>query len=163
MAGLPDVDTLANLGGTMTDYAPVEDATTDEAAAYRNLYVSNIAGMTQTACRAWRSLVGNAATPTDPASNVHGAVWGDSAGVKPAIARTGAGVYTITWTATQNDFLNVSHTLALRRAWANVEGSTNYWVQASVTSANVVTLYVWLASTGLANDGAGVTFTVFVI
>lgn len=161
-SGLPDVDSFSAYGGELANYAPIEDATTDEDASWRNLYAMNVAAMTQTATRAWCAFVGHGTTPTDPASNVHGAVWGNALGVKPTMARSSTGVFTITYPTSVNDELNESHTVNLKRCWVNVEGATLYHVQATVTSPNVITVYVF-NSAGAANDGVGVTFSVFAI
>lgn len=162
-SGLPEIDSLETYGGEKSNYAPVEDSSTDESADHRNLYAMNVAAMTQTAIRAWCRFVGHAVTPTDPTSNVHGAVWGNGSGVKPTVARTGSGTYTITWPSTVTDELNEDHTVNLRCVLRpNVEGSTLYHATASVTSSNVVTVYTFNAA-GSANDAAGVTIGVCVI
>lgn len=157
---LPDVADLDLYGGAKENYMPVEDHLTDEDADDRNEYVSDVAGMTQTACRAWCAFVGNATTPTDPASNVHGAVWGNSLSLKPTVARTGAGVYTVTWPTQITDALGTVRNINLRRPWASVEGSTLYFTTATVTSPNVVTVRVFNTSFA-ANDAVGVTLCVF--
>lgn len=146
----------------MADYAPVEDATTDEAAAFRNLYVMNVAGMTQTIQRAiCRLVTNNTSAPTDPGSNVHFAVWGNAVGVKPTVARTGVGTFTITWPTTVTDALSVVHTLALFTGWANVEGGTYTQAEVTITSANVATLRTYNAAGSLA-DTTSVTIAVYV-
>jgi hypothetical protein len=161
-SGLPDVDSLSTYGGAKEDYAPVEDYTTDEAAAHRNLYAANVAAMTHTATRAWVSFVGNASSATDPASNIHDAVWGNGVSVKTTNARTGTGVWTLTWPTSVTDELGVSHAVNLRRAWASVEGSTPYLVTVTPTSSNVLTVRIFNTS-GTANDAAGVTINVFAV
>lgn len=162
MAGLPTVDSLATYGGAKQDYEPVEDPTTDLSAEGWNLVASNVAGLTQTACRAWVTFLGHGTMPTDPSSYIHGAVWGDTLGVKPTMARTGTGVFTATWPTTVTDDLGVVQTVNLRRAWASFEGSTLYSVNATVTAANVVTIRVWNAA-GSLNDAVGAVFNVFVV
>lgn len=161
MAGLPDVDALASYGGVKANDFNVEDPTTDEDAAHRNLYAANTAAATHTLIRAYRRLVGNATTPTDPGSNVHDAVWGDSLAVKATIARTGTGVYTITWPTTVTDELGVVHTVNLVDGWANINGSVLYFAQVTITAPNVATVYVFNSSAA-ANDAVGVTIAVFV-
>lgn len=157
---LPDVDDLAALGGTFQNYASVEDPNTDCDAAFFNKNNANNAAMTQTLPRAICTFVGNATTPTDPPSGfVHAAVWGASAPVKPTPARTGAGVYTLTFPTTVTDELGDSHTVNFRRAHGFAEGSTAYHVQVEVTSANVLTVRVFDAG-GTPNDAAGVNLTV---
>lgn len=162
MAGLPGIDDFASYGGALANYAAVEDPTTDEDASWRNLYAANVAAMTQTIARAWCAFEGHGTTPVDPASNIHGAVWGDSLGVKPVVERTGTGVYTITWPETVSDELNEEHTVNLRRCWASVSGSSLYFHTETVTAPNEVTLRVFNTSFA-ANDGVGVTFTVYAI
>lgn len=161
MAGLPGIDSLSSYGGAKTNDAPVEDNSTDESADHRNLYAANVAGMTQTVDRAWCRFVGHGTTPTDPASNVHAAVWGNGVSVKPVPARTGAGVYTITWPTSVTDELGVSHTVNLRSAKWNVEGSTPYTLTVTLTSVNVATVRVFDMA-GVANDGVGTTFAIYV-
>lgn len=161
---LPDVATLATYGGPKINDAPVEDYLTDEDANDRNNNFADTAAMTHTACRAWVSFVGHATTPTDPATNVHDSQWnnGNPVNTKPVVAKGGTGIYTITYPSTCTDELNVVKTLNFKRAWANVEGATPYFVQAQATSPNVITVRVFNAA-GTANDAAGVTFVVYVV
>jgi hypothetical protein len=162
MAGLPDIDTLSTYGGAKEDYAPVEDASTDLSASHWNLLAMSVAGVTQTACRAWCTFVGHGTTPTDPSSNVHGSVWGNVLGVKPVVARTGGGIYTITWPTSITDELGQSHSVALRRSWGSAEGPAAFIVTTTMTSSNIITLRVFDAA-GAGNDGVGTAFTVFAI
>lgn len=158
---LPEIDDLATFGGELNNYSPVVDPTTDRDAAAMNIALADVAGMTQTCVRAWAAFVGHGATPTDPASNIHGAVWGNTAPVKPTPARTGSGVYTVTWPSSVTDELGESHTVNLRRGWAQVEGATAYHAQVSF-SANVATVRVFDMA-GAANDAVGATIVVFAV
>lgn len=159
---LPSVASLSDYGGVKQNFAEVTDPVNDEDADDRNDYVGDVAGMTQTVARAWVRFVGNATTPTDPVSNVHGAVWGNLVGVKPAVTRTGTGVFLITWPTTTNDDVGTAHTTAIRGVQRpNLESSTLYHAQAVVTSANTVTVYIF-NSGGSANDAVGVTINVAV-
>jgi hypothetical protein len=160
MAGLPGVDSLADYGDAKSDYAPVEDPTTDESAEHRNLYAANVAAMTQTAPRAIYRFIGHGTTPTDAASNVHYAVWGNDVDVKPAVAHSATGVYTVTWDTTVTDELLEEHTVNLVDGWANVNGTTAYHVQVTC-SVNVATIYVFDMA-GAANDAVGATIAVYV-
>jgi hypothetical protein len=161
MAGLPGIDSLSTYGDAKSNYAPVEDPTTDEDAAHRNLYAANVAAMTQTAPRAICRFVGHGTTPTDPASNVHFAVWGNDVSVKPVVAHSATGVFTITWPSTITDELGEEHSVNLVDGWPNVNGSTLYHAQVTITAPNVATVYVF-NSAGAANDAVGVTIAVFV-
>lgn len=159
---LPAIADLNTYGGVREDYAPVEDASTDVGADELNNVFADVAGMTQTACRAWVRFVGHATTPADPSSNVHGAVWGDDPSVKPTVAKGGTGIYDVTWPTTINDELDVDYTINLRSGWVSVEGTTLYFYTVTPTGPN--TFRVRVFNTGFAaNDAAGVTFALFVI
>lgn len=159
---LPDSADLATYGGAKTNLSPVEDYSTDEDAGDRNQYVADVAGMTHTACRAWRSFVTSATTPTDPSSAVHDANWGNANGVLAAATRSSTGTFLLTWPTTIVDSLGVTKTINLRRAWCSVEGATPLFVTATVTSPNVVTVRVYSAA-GALTDAAGTTLTVFAV
>lgn len=168
---LPNISSIDNYGGPKANYAPITDPTTDEDAADRNRYVCDVAMMSHTAPRGFvRFVAVDGAAPTDPASNVHDALWGSAVGVKPAVANTGEGVWTVTLPATVDDELTAeetslgggeTHTVNVRAAVAQaspVAGVLKHAV-AEVTSANVITVYGFLAD-GTADDIAGSTITV---
>lgn len=160
---LPAIDTLETFGGAKANYAPVEDPTVDEDATHRNMYVANVAALTQTAHRAWVRFVCDDTTPTDPAGYVHGAVWGNDPLVKPAVARASTGVFTVTWPEEVTDELIQTHAVNFRKVdRPNVEGSALYFAQATITAPNVVTVYVF-DSSGAADDADGVTISVSVL
>lgn len=168
---LPDISSLDDYGGPLANYAAVTDPTTDEDAKYRNRYACDVAMMGHTAPRGFvRFVAADGADPTDPTSNAHDALWGSSVGVKPAVGRTGEGVWTITLPVTVDDELTAedaalgggeSHTVNVRAAFAQataVSGVLKHAV-AEVTSANVITVRGFLAN-GTADDLAGSTITV---
>lgn len=159
--GLPEVDSIATYGGVFVDEAAVVDATTDQSATQANLIGMNVAGMTETACRAWRSALGvTSGTPGDP-SNAHGAVWGHDNSVKPTVSRTSTGIYVYTWPTSITDALGVTHTVNIRRIVnAIVESTTLFHTRPVITSANVITVNVYNSSSGL-NDPVGSPITVF--
>lgn len=162
---------IDSYGGPKANYSVVTDPTTDEDAAHRNRYVCDVGMMMLTAPRGFvRFVTANGATPSDPVSNVHAALWGSAVGVKPVVARTGEGVWTVTLPATVGDDLTlegeelgggVTHTVSVRAAIAQaspVAGVLKHAV-ADVTSANVITVYGYLAN-GTADDIPGSTVTV---
>jgi hypothetical protein len=170
---LPDVDSLSTYGGALSDYSPVVDPTTDESAVFRNKYAANVAMMTQTACRAMRSFVGQTgATPIDPVVGfVHAAVWGAGPSLKPTVTRSSTGLWLVTWPTTVSSELTgaltsqgggTTHTVNLRRARASVElsGSTKFDATARVTAANVVEVRGWTGA-GVLDDLNGLTVTVW--
>lgn len=161
MAGLPGVDSLSSYGGVKINDAPVEDSSTDEDANHRNLYAANVAGLTQTACRAIYRFKGKASSPPDDATaNVHFNVWGNGVSVKATTARTTTGVFTLTYPSTVTDELGVTHSVNLVDGWGNANGSTAYHVQVEITSPNVATVRVFDMA-GVASDAVGVTIAVF--
>ena len=80
-------------------------------------------------------------------------MWGSSSGVKPTLARTSAGVYTLTWPTTVTDQLGASHNVNLRWAKASCEDAAGFF-RAKVTSPNVVTV-TCTDTSNAANDFAG--------
>jgi len=153
---LPDVDSLSNYGGALSDYFPVEDPTTDRAAAAANQGYASAAAATHTIGRSWVRFVTSATAPALTTVNSNDAVWGNAIGVLPVLARVSAGLFTITWPATVIDELGATHTINLRRAEIMAEGGTLIPVQCTVTAANVVTVYVFTTA-GAASDQAGTT------
>lgn len=168
---LPDISSLDHFGGALNNYAPVTDPTTDEDAKYRNRYACDVAMMGHTAPRGFvRFVTANGSDPTDPASNPHDALWGSSFAVKPAVARTGEGVWTVTLPTTVADELTsedasigggVSHTVNVRAVLAQASAVSGVlkFATAEVTSANVITVRGFLAN-GTADDIPGATITV---
>jgi len=144
---LPDkTDTIATLGGILANAEPVTDATTDLDADADNKARANNAMMSRTACQALRRFTGHATTPADPGSGlVHRALWGSAVGVKPPVTKGGTGIYLVTWAATQNDELGVSHSLNLEiaRAWVEVTGATLILATARITAPNIVEVRVY--------------------
>ena len=153
---LPDVDSLSVYGGALNDYFPVEDPSTDRAAAAANQGYASTAAATHTVGRAWVRFVTSATTPALTIVNSNDSVWGNAIGVLPVLARVSAGVFTVTWPATIIDELGATHTINLRRAEIMAEGATLIPVQCSATAANVVTVYVFTTA-GAASDQAGTT------
>lgn len=159
---LPNIDTFDDLGGEKANDHPVADPTTDIDATQFSMMCANVAMSTRTACRAIACFIGKASSPPDdPSSNVHQAVWGDTVLVKPTAARTGTGVYTLTWPSSVTDERGESADVNIRWVQPFIYGASAYIVQATVTSANVVTVNVY-TNAGVASDAVGATITVFV-
>lgn len=168
---LPDISSIDDVGGPKANYAAVTDPTTDEDAADRNRAFCDVVMMGHTAPRGFvRFVAANGAAPTDPASHVHDALWGSAVGVKPAVARTAEGVWTVTLPTTVDDELTAedaalgggeTHTVNVRTAIAQATAVAGVLVHAvaEVTSANVITVRGFTAG-GVADDIAGSTITV---
>lgn len=170
---LPDISSIDDFGGPIANYAAVTDPTTDEDAKFRNRYACDVAMMGHTAPRAFvRFVAVDGGAPTDPATFVHDALWGSALAVKPVVARTGEGVWTVTWPTTVDDELTaddpslgggVTHSVNIRFAapFCTAVAGVLKFVTAEVTSPNVVTVRGFLAA-GTADDIAGSTITVLI-
>lgn len=156
----PAIDSIATYGGSLNDYSPVVDPTTDRPAAGANQAYASVAAMTAICPKCFARIVGSATAPALSVSNGHNSMWGNSVGVAPVIARTALGIVTATWPATVLDGLGVTQTLNFRYAVATLEGSNAGDISCSV-NANVVTLNLWNGS-GSASDFAGATYNVTV-
>ena len=149
---LPDRSSLDSFGGALSNYSDVVDPTTDEDAAWRNKYVCDVAMMGHTALRGARSFLGTTGGATgisDPQTGfVHDAVWGDSAGVKLVASYVQTGVYELTAPTLVSDELGTSHTLTIRRAWANVDSSdgTLRIANAKPSAGQRITVYTYEAA-----------------
>lgn len=156
----PDVATLINdLGGVLSNYSNVEDATTDLDASFDNNSRCMAAMMSHTAPRSW-ARVTTAATTAAMVLVKHDAMWGNSLGVAPTIARVSLGTFTITYPASVNDELSVAHTVNLRWASANHRSATAaLFVQAVPTSANVITFTVRDSTFALVDTAVDVDVT----
>lgn len=163
MPNLPDIPTLADdLGGVLENYAPVEDPVTDLDAGFDNSSRCNIAMMSHTAPRSWARIT-LAATTGALVLVAHDAMWGNALAVAPALARTSAGIFTLTYPATVDDELGDEHTVNFRDAWANHRlTSAALFLNVVRTSANVLTLYVRDAA-GALTDSVGTNVAVFAI
>jgi hypothetical protein len=161
---LPDRDDLATFGGAFSNAHDVVDPTTDMDASYHNKLASDVAMMTRTAIRALARFVTNGTNaPNDASGLVHMALWGASVSVKPVVARTGVGVYTVTWPTTVADELSVTHTVSLAAGWIGIEGATPYLWTVTMTAANVASVRIFNATTGAAADTTGVGINVFAV
>jgi|SRR5215210_762124 len=156
---LPDIDAIETLGGALRDFSPVEDPETERSADDANKAYCDVAMATHTLTRAWARITTHATTPTLAA---HDEQWAARTSTVPVVARTGAGVFTVTWPSLVTDELAVTHALNLRDAWAAAHGATAVHVQADVTGPAVVTVRVFDMA-GAATDAAGTAVTVFAV
>jgi hypothetical protein len=147
---LPDTPDLDTFGGTFADADAVVDPETELAASYFNRLNANVVAASHTAIRAWvRVTAGIAPSVAD-----HDAVWGDGAGLAPVVARTGSGVYTVTWLTAYDDLQSQAeeHQITIRSASVSVTHSgAARIIQHTLTSASVVTVNVYDAA-GVAAD-----------
>ena len=138
----PDIDSLDTYGGALANYSPVTDPETDQDADAMNQCKASTAAMTHTASRCWARFISGdtfVVTPDFTSQNSHDSMWGSLLAVRPVLARTGTGVYTLTWPSTVTDELGVSHALNLRWATASFENQAAF-ASAEVTAVNVVTI-----------------------
>jgi len=171
----PDVDSLATYGGGLNDYSPVIDATTDRPAAGANASYASTAMMSHVAPRcAVRFSPQGSGTPILAAAGAQwDAQWGLATPTPPVLARTGTGVYTITYPATVADEIPVGaagynasgHSTSLRFCWINLEygATTPYILKAVVTAPNVITVSIYNTSFVATDPNDGTVIGIFAI
>lgn len=116
-----------------------------------NQMIVDVAAMTRTTRRCWARFTAG----TSPTLTAHEANWGNDSSVAPIIAHAATGQYTSTWPTSVADKTGATRSVNLRfPERPNVEGSTLYFVQATMTSPNVMTIYVYNSS-GSPNDATG--------
>lgn len=158
--GLPASDVIGTFGCPFTNSGLVSNPQTDLAASQFNQLCADTAGMTRTATRAWARFT-TAASTGAMALNDFDTVWNEvTTNTNPVEARTSTGIFTLTFPATITDSLNNTYTVNFRRAAVQVEGSALYFATCSVSSANVITCYVFNTAFA-ANDAVGTVLHVW--
>jgi len=158
----PNPSSIGDYGMPVVDYvATVTDPTTDQPASGADQQACDTAMMSRPATRAWVSFTTNGTNA--PVLVAHEAQWG--VGTAPVLARTGTGVYTVTWPAMVTDQLGNTQSVNLRfalGAGATVFLSTGYVINYAA-SANVATVSVFSVPSGaVAADTTGVPISVVV-
>lgn len=147
---LPDKFSFSDVGGAKTNYSPVVNSNTDWDASEICLATSAIAMSSRTLDRAYvRFTMGS--LPALVNSSSWDAVWRGGTATAPLCANAGTGITTITFPSLVLDEQGTQHTTNFQSVMVNVESSTACFVQAKITSANVITLYTF-TSAGSANN-----------
>jgi hypothetical protein len=153
MGQLPDTLSADDCGLPKSNRSFVANPTTDLSYEEYESAAVGVMAQSHTAFRA--HVLVDADASGGETITTHDAVWGGTVGVKPTLARTGAGVYTITWTASYDD-LNptparvVSHATNIRFAQATIAENAAGMIACTWT-ANVLTVRTWNAA-GAATD-----------
>ncbi len=167
----PDIDSaVTSYGAPFADSRPVEDATTDMAAAQANAVFVSTAAMTHTSVRTVVKFTGVTwgGGTQSVAVTSHDAHWGNANAVIPVITTTATGIYNITWPTTVADELGTIHTVNLRYALspsvdvasdATKVGATG---NVTLTGANTATLRT-CAVAGTLSALNGLPITVYVV
>lgn len=153
---LPESTTYDQLGGTLTDYRPVENPDTDLSADASNLLRSNTAAMSRTAIRGWFTFTVTLLPAPSPviASSDFDAVYGNSLSVKPFIEIEDVGIYTVTFPSSIIDDLLVTRYLLIRCAVANYapDDPTHYFdAKCKIMSANTMRIHIYDNTNTLSN------------
>jgi hypothetical protein len=123
-------------GQSLSDAEPVDDPTTELAAAYYQRLAEDVAQLTRTAPRAilvWTTkgagVVGTAVRTKT--------MWGDTLSFAPTVTRNGVGDYTLTYPATYNDGLAYAETIAWFAGHSSANSTDKYVVETAVSGAVV--------------------------
>lgn len=156
---LPYPSDLATYGGKLQNYHPIANPQTDRDDTAVNQALTDVSMMTRMCPRAWAQFTAGAA----PALSNHDAMWGKLPPVSaPVVARTGAGIFTITWPVSVIDPLGVTQTINFRFGLASVANSAaKHSVQVVKTSANIATVYTFDAAGAAADISVAVDVLMF--
>lgn len=149
MSGFPTRPSLTTFGMKRIDRSAARSAVHDASARLVNLLRAHVAGLGQSSSRAWAlcTVSGGAITLTSQGNG-----W---SGAAPTPAYVGTGVYTLTYAATVTDddgeavSPNLLGAVVSPRAGANP--LTCDW---NITDGRIVTVRLFRASTGAAEDGS---------
>lgn len=153
--------TIADFGGAKVDARPINNPTSQLAASNYSDLAETVAEGTRTADRAIVSFA-TIAAPGAVTATLNRTVWGSGALYTPVLARTGAGVYTVTYSATYVNGLGVTETVNLLTAHGQVDGTVFGLVQCTMTSSVVVTVRIFDAAGAPTDLGGGPIVTVWV-
>ncbi len=146
--------TLESLGGPFFDEEAIVDPQSEVAAAFYNRKTEDVAQMTGATGFTWFSFVTQGSGATVSASNVAVAgLFGNGSAAKPTVARSGAGIYVLTWPTEFDDALvgvtgmeSVAETQTVAFTFAsglNVSGATNGYARVTSLASNVVNIEVY--------------------
>ena len=153
-----DLDTY---GGTFTDAEPVEDPTTQMAAAYDMKRSNDLAQCTRNVMKVWIRFETRASNGTLTIS-ARSTIWGDTNSYDPTTAtRSSSGVYVLTWPASFNDLLATAETVSFTRGHANICSSVDAGHVNVITSGATATVYIFDATGSASNLTAGTLIDVF--
>lgn len=152
MAGFPTRTTRAAFGPTKRN-ASVGLVTPEyhAGATEINLDYWQTAGMSLAICRAWALVTWDGATSVS--ITAAGEAWDPTAAAEPTVARSSAGVYTVTYDATYVDETDTAVSTSLLAASATPQGSTARFATCAIGSSRIVTVYVFDAA-GSAADAS---------
>ena len=169
---LPGSASASTYGGAnLVDYAGqgVTDPTTDRAASAVNPLVSDVAGMTHTAARAWVQFTPSGTA--SPALTAYDATWNwpGNTNAEPTVARNSTGLYTITWPVSIYDAVPSGApgyagaiTLAFRScASNNVYASSEFFRTYIVGRPAANSVQVAIEAGGALTDATAVSFDVW--
>jgi hypothetical protein len=108
-----------------------------------NLSYWQLAGCGVVTHRAWALLAWNGAVLSLSAS---AEAWDANGSAVPTVARTGAGVYTVTYAATYNDETGTAASTALLAAAAHPQGSASRHATCAISSGRIITVYAFDAA-----------------
>lgn len=141
----PSKPTLDTFGAPYVNANAPDNPTTDFAEQALNRMIAQLVMLGFPAAIAWArcTIAGGVITLAD-----HSAVWGDTTPVKPTAVRTSAGLYAVTWAATNLDMQTVpeSHALSIRNASVSGYGAVPLIINRQITSTRQVTVRSWNVS-----------------
>ena len=157
---LPDSDSFVTYGGSKINYSAPVNPNTDYDATLLNLAFCNVAEITRTVPRAYVRFTGASTTGNLILVNWD-ANWKGATTTAPILARSGTGIYTITFPTEVGDENGGSHNINFVSIYGvEIEGTVELvHGQASLTSANIITLYTFNVS-GAAMDMVGINCNV---
>lgn len=148
MSGFPTRPSLTSFGAKRRDRTAARSPILDAGAAWANLVRWNLAGLGASAPRAW-VLAGYDGSAFSIAAQ--GNAWH---GAAPTPARTGTGVYTLTYAETYVDADDVAVATNLLGAVVSPKAGANPIVADwSIADGRIVTVRLFRASTEAAVDG----------
>lgn len=152
--------TIADYGGPYVDRGVKRDPSYQMGANQGNRFLVDTAQATRTVPRATVLFqLATSGSTIDPANVTHTSVWGSGSTEKPTVARTGTGVYTVTWASSFDDEMPAPNTVTesvvftFAEGQPNVRGATDGRARVVSIISNVVTVQVYNTANALSDLG----------
>jgi hypothetical protein len=152
MAGFPTRTTRAAFGPTKQNLTTgLINPTYYAGATELNLDYWQTAGMSLAICRCWALVTWDGATAVSVTAA--GEAWDPTAASAPTVARSLAGVYTVTYAATYVDETNTAVSTALLGALVCPMSSSSRHATFTISSSRIINVFMWDAA-GVAADAS---------
>lgn len=142
---------LTTFGAPYINAKSVEDPEAELDSDYYNRMAEYVGQLTQVPLRAVVKFTTYNASPVPTTQVWHRSLWGDGSSTKPAVTRTGVGLYTITYASSINNGLSEAESVSFFDGWVTCRSGN---VADDFSGSNILTVAANVATMQLIEGGA---------